>query len=103
VNQTEPTARPWTVEATYSGSRTVAQLRSTDRIVCVNATGEARPNGYDATDANAALIVRAVNSHEALTAALAAVADWAQDSGPLAGKTPGDVAEYCREAAEGQS
>jgi hypothetical protein len=34
-----------------------------------------------------------------LTAALAAAADWAEDKGELAGKTPGEVAEFCRKEA----
>jgi hypothetical protein len=44
-------------------------------------------------------IVRAVNSYDKMTAALAAVADWAEDKGELAGKTPGEVAEFCRKEA----
>jgi hypothetical protein len=62
--------------------------------------GEGHTYMQDAAERDdlAALIVRAVNSYDALTAALAAVADWAQDAGPLAGKTPGDVGEHCRKA-----
>ncbi len=60
------TPTPWRVERHYSGHRTVAQMRSCDRVVCINATTDAEPVGYDATDANAEFIVRACNSHEEL-------------------------------------
>jgi hypothetical protein len=48
----------------------------------------------------AATIVRDHNEGPGLRTALLAVYDWAADAGPLKGKTPGDVAEYCRKAAQ---
>jgi hypothetical protein len=115
LNQTEPTARPWTVEweehGGYDCMTSAYEIKAGEKTVAVLDTKDYLKDGASWDDqharnpeveAYAALIVRAVNSYDKLTEALAAVADWAQDSGPLAGKTPGDVAEYCRKAAEGQ-
>jgi hypothetical protein len=118
VNQTEPTARPWSVEweeyGGYDCMTSAHEIKAGRKTVAVLDTADYFKDGTSWDDqharnpeseANAALIVRAVNSYDKLTAALAAVADWAQDKGELAGKTPSDVAEYCRKAvdhAEGQ-
>lgn len=64
----KPTPGPWLVENCYLGSSTIAQMRSPDRLVCINAAGgaDAKPPGFKATDANARLIAAAPNLLAAL-------------------------------------
>jgi hypothetical protein len=45
------------VEECYDGGRTVAQMRSPNKLVCINSLGDVDPPGYKATDANARRLV----------------------------------------------
>lgn len=56
------TPEPWTADRCYDGALSICQMRHPSRLVCVNATADALPAGYDAAEANAARIVSCVNS-----------------------------------------
>lgn len=66
----------WDVFEGYDGHQTIATMRSTNRTVSIVAPRHAEPCGHQATDANAAFIVRACNAHDDLVAALQAWVAW---------------------------
>jgi hypothetical protein len=50
------------VEECYDGGRTVAQMRSPNKLVCINSLGDVDPPGYRATEANARRLVAMWNA-----------------------------------------
>lgn len=72
---TEHSPLPWSVENVYDGRRTIAIMRHAPGVgdsrigPHINLpSDDASPSGYEAMDANADLIVRAVNAHADLVA-----------------------------------
>lgn len=73
------TPGPWGIESCYDGGRTICEMRSAERLVCVNATEDADPRGYYATDANARLIAAAPDLLAALLLLKSWVDNWSPD------------------------
>lgn len=57
---------------------------------------KARENGCCLDVYNLKTLFERADAFHDLLAALLAVSDWQSDAGPLAGKTPYELAEYCR-------
>ena len=68
MNEAKRTPAPFVVECCYDGSRTICQMRSADKLICVNATEGASPAGYEAAEANADLFAAAPEMLAALEA-----------------------------------
>lgn len=79
---TEHTPTPWTINEPHAARSNNAQILDLDGYIVVECSGYASHTGVNAKH-NAAFIVRAVNSHEALVKALEAMTlDYKLDGFP---------------------
>lgn len=77
------TPTPWGIERTRNTNwiGTLREDGKVDEIVCQTDRCELRPESLAVNDANARLIVRAVNSHDAMRRALEFIAAWEPSAG----------------------